>query len=205
MITSSGDSESSEATAILQDRQLLLDTLKENLLRAQQKMKSYADKNRSPRQFQLGESVFLKLQPYAQSSVANRSFPKLAFKYFGPYKILEKIGTTAYKLELPVHAQIHPVFHVSQLKHSVPDNTPVFSDIPAIPPLDTVDVVPERILDRRLVKKGDTAITQVQVQWSGLPPEMFTWEDYHGLKTRFPSAPAWGPAGSEGRGNVRHG
>jgi hypothetical protein len=94
-----------EAVVLLQDRQLLLATLKENLHRAQQKMKSFADKNRSPRQFQLGDSVFLKLQPYAQSSVANRPFPKLAFKYFGPYKILEKIGNTAYKLELPALAK----------------------------------------------------------------------------------------------------
>jgi hypothetical protein len=54
------------------------------------------------------------------------------------------------------------------------------------------------------VKKGDTAITQVQVQWSGLPPEMSTWEDYYSLKSRFPSAPTWGPAGTEGRENVRH-
>ena len=116
-------------------------------------MKSYADKNRSPRQFQLGDSVFLKLQPYAQSSVANRPFPKLAFKYFGPSKVLAKIGNAAYKQVLPTHTQIHLVFHVSPLKHSVPDNTPVFSEIPAFPTLDRADVVPQLILHRRLVKK----------------------------------------------------
>jgi len=165
-------------------------------------MKSYADKNRSPRQFQLGDSVFLKLQPYAQSSVANRPFPKLAFKYFGPSKVLAKTGNAAYKQVLPTHTQIHLVFHVSPLKHSVPDNTPVFSEIPAFPTLDRADVVPQLILHRRLVKKGDTSITQVQIQWSGLPSEMSTWEDYYIVKARFSSAPAWALGGSAGGGSV---
>jgi hypothetical protein len=72
-----------------------------------------ADTKRFDRTFQVGELVLLKLQSYAQSSVINRPCPKLAMKYFGPYKILERIGAVAYKLELPDHCQIHPVFHVS--------------------------------------------------------------------------------------------
>ena len=151
---------SSEATDFLQDRQLILATLKQNLHNAQDKMKSYVDKNRTPRQYQVGDMVYLKLQPYAQTSIANRPFPKLAFKFFGPYKILEHIGSAAYKLELPDTALIHPVFHISQLKSFVPDFTPVFSDISALPRLDTVEVVPEAIIDRRLVKKGDSAVTK---------------------------------------------
>ena len=154
----SSDTET-EAATFLQDWQLLFHSLKDHLTRAQDKMKNYADKNRSPRQFQVGDSVFLKLQPYAQSSVANRPFPKLAFKFFGPYKIVEKIGQAAYKLELPPHAQIHPMFHVSQLKSSVPDYTPVFDDLAVIPNLDDMDVFPEFITDRRLVKKGNSTVT----------------------------------------------
>jgi hypothetical protein len=112
------------------------------------------------------------------------------------------VWKTAYKLKLPPHAQIQSVFHVSQLKPSIPDHTPVFIDIPTLPALDVVDVVPESILNRRLVKKGDSAVTQAHVQWSGLPAEMATWEDYYAIKARFPSTPAWGPAGSQGGGNV---
>lgn len=62
--------------------------------------------------------VFLKLQPYVQSSLACHSCNKLSFKFFGPFKIIQHVGTVAYKLELPSSASIHNVFHVSQLKLS---------------------------------------------------------------------------------------
>ena len=76
-------------------------------------MKSYADQSRSEREFQVGESVLLKLQPYAQTSVVNRQYPKLSFKFFGPFKILQKVGVVAYKLQLPESSAVHPVLHVS--------------------------------------------------------------------------------------------
>ena len=126
--------------------------------RAQTKMKSDADKNRTFREFMVGDTVFLKLQPYSQASVVNRPYPKLAMKFFGSYKILERVGTVAYKLELPSTSQIHPVFHVSQLKTHVPDHTPVYTTLPEPPLLNRMNVVPEEILDRRLVKKGNASL-----------------------------------------------
>jgi hypothetical protein len=104
----------SEATVILRDRQLQLDRLKIHLASAQNRMKLQADRRRSEKEFAVGDKVFLKLQPYIQSSLVNRPFPKLAFKFFGPYEILERIGAVAYRLNLPVDSKIHPVFHVSQ-------------------------------------------------------------------------------------------
>jgi hypothetical protein len=76
-------------------------------------MKIQADKRRSDRVFQEGELVLLKLQPYVQSSVVNHPCPKLAYKYFGPFKVLKKIGLVAYYLELPENSLVLPVFHVS--------------------------------------------------------------------------------------------
>jgi len=64
----------------------------------------------------LGDSVYLKAQTYVQTSLANWSSNKLAFCFFGPYNIIEKIGQSAYKLKLSDDCHIHPVFHISQLK-----------------------------------------------------------------------------------------
>jgi hypothetical protein len=140
-------------------------------------MKAHADRSRTERQFQVGDQVLLKLQPYVQNSVVNRPFPKLSFKYFGPYRVLEQIGKAAYKLDLPVGSLIHPVFHIYQLKLFHPDLTPVYSDISTLVDLSTVDLQPEAILDRRLVKKGNTAIPQVLIKWTSLPATSATWED----------------------------
>jgi len=165
-------------------------------------MKMAADKHRLDQEHQVGDMVLLKLQPYAQSSLVNQPFPKLSFKYFGPYKVLERIGRAAYRLELPVDSQIHLVFHVSQLKPFSPDYTPVFSELPNIAELDVKDVVLEAVLERRLVKKGAKAVPQVLIKWYTLPPQMSTWEDWYVLQVRYPGVLADGPASSRGGGDV---
>jgi len=119
-------------TKIMTYREEHLKNIKQRLEQAQNRMKMQADKNRSDWQFAVGDQVLLRLHPYTLSSVASRPFPKLAYKFFGPYKILERIGAVAYKLELPAHSEIHPVFHISQLKPFTPDYTPVFSTLPAL-------------------------------------------------------------------------
>lgn len=89
-------------------------------------------------------------------------------KFFGPFQIFEKIGQTTYKLQLPDNAMIHPVFHVSQLKEHVPGHTSFFSTLPSQVDMSATDLEPERILDKRMVKKGSRAHLQVLIQWSTL-------------------------------------
>lgn len=191
-----------EVKDFLADRQHCSGMLRFHLERAQLRMKQYADQKRSDREFQVGDSVFLKLQPYAQTSVANRPCLKVAYKYHGPFPILERIGQVAYRLQLPPSSLIHNVFHVSQLKPFTPDYTAESTDLPVPLELDALEVVPEEILERRLSKKGNAALLQVRVRWSSLPATTTTWEDYEVLRQRFPSAPAWGQAGTQAGGSV---
>jgi hypothetical protein len=198
-ITVATDSSVAE-TAVEYNEQIAL--LREQLLRAQTRMKKKADRNRSEREFQVGEQVLLKLQPYAQYSVVNRSCHKLSYKFFGPYTVLERVGAVAYRLQLPEEARIHPVFHVSQLKPFTPSYTPVFSELPRPPDLAALDVSPSAILQRRLVRKGNEAAPQILVKWGNLPDDAATWEDYYVLQRRFPLAPIWEEAVAQEGANV---
>jgi hypothetical protein len=168
-----------------------MELLRAQLLRAQQRMKTYADKNRTEREFVVGDQVLLKLQPYAQQSVVNRPYPKISYKYFGPYRILDRIGAVAYKLELPDTAKVHPVFHVSQLKPFLANYSPVYHELPDVPNLSAVPPVPAEVLQRRLVRKGNAAAPQVLIKWAHMPASSATWEDYYVLKAKYPQAALW--------------
>lgn len=158
------DGDQSQAAKLLQNRATHLNLLKHHLSNAQNRMKIQADRQRTDRQFQVGELVLLKLQLYVQQSVVTRRYPKLDFKFFGPFRVLEKIGQATYKLDLPDHSLIHPVFHVSQLKPFTPGNRPVFSELPKVWDLTDDELVPEQVLDLRLVKKGNQVVPQVLVK-----------------------------------------
>jgi hypothetical protein len=165
--------------------------VQQHLARARRKMKFQADKKRSHRTFQVGDSVYVKIQPYVQTTLASRSSNKLAFRYFGPYPIEAKINEVAYQLKLPKDSKIHPIFHVSLLKKAVSPHTIVHSALPD-PALHYQ--VPQLILDRRLHLHNNSAVSQVLVKWSHLPQELSTWEDETALRQDFPRAPAWGQA-----------
>ena len=173
--------------------------VRQQLNRAQHKMKNQANRHRTPRSFQPGDSVYLKAQPYVQTSLAPRSSNKLAFRFFGPFLITEKIGPSAYRLQLPPDCLIHPVFYVSQLKKVIPSAALAS---PELPNISNQLQVPQAILDRRLRQHNDRVIPQVLVRWSYLPNTLSTWEDEESLHQQFPRAPAWGQAGSKGGRDV---
>jgi hypothetical protein len=116
--------------------------------------------------------------------------------------VLDRIGKVAYRLELPAASKIHNVFHVSQLKEYRPDYTPVFTELPTAPLLDSVDTEPEAVLDRRMMKKGNQPVVQVLIKWKHLPEETATWEDWDVLKASFPVVLTWGQASASPGGSV---
>lgn len=93
--------------------------------------------------FSVGDLVFLYLQPYVHYSLAPRSHHKLCFKYFGPFEIIAKIGSVAYKLALAPGFAIHPVFHISLLK---PASTPIKPVSSTLPNPDFTMQIPEQVL-----------------------------------------------------------
>ena len=89
-------------------------------------MKQQADQHRSERIFDVGDWVFLLLQPYKNISLnQDKRDNKLSPNYYGPYKVLKNISTMAYKLELLAFSRVHLVFHVSCLKKVIGGKLPV--------------------------------------------------------------------------------
>ena len=74
---------------------------------------------------------------------------KLSPKYYGLYKVLQKIGTMAYKLELPAASRLHPVFHVSCLKKVIGNKLPVQTIFPELDEEGKIILEPEAITETR--------------------------------------------------------
>ena len=80
----------------IENQQQVLQLLKDNLTLAHNRMKQQEDQHRSERSFEVGYWVYLRLQPYKQMSLKkSKKDNKLSSKYYGPYKVLQKVGTMA--------------------------------------------------------------------------------------------------------------
>ena len=109
---------------------------------------------------------------------------KLAKRFYGPFQIVERLGPVAYKLALPKHSRIHPVFHCSLLKPFI--GSPASTQATNLPPsvVDNQPVpVPLAILGHKTVPTDAGPKEFVLVQWKDLHPDEASWEDWTALKS----------------------
>ena len=163
------DIESASATPVpdlnnwLLESKEIADLIQLHLTRARDRMKHQADKGHSERMLDIGDLVYIMLQPYVQSSVARRACDKLSFRYFGPFPVVARIGQVAYKVALPETSTIHPVFHVSLLQKSLKPEALVS----ATHPHDTnCYIIHVQVLDRRKKSNANRIVDQVLITWS---------------------------------------
>ncbi|GJZ31236.1 putative mitochondrial protein [Tanacetum coccineum] len=166
-------------------REEAIGLLKFYLKRAQDIMKSQADKHRTYKEFKVGVWVYLKLQPYRQLTVRQGIQHKLLAKFYGPFQIVSRLRKVAYKLQLPDHVKVHLVFHISHLKkcrsEAVNMGTfPFFNDNGLLV------MEPQAVLDRRMQKKNNKAMVYLLIQWVNGTEDDATWEPAEEFIKRFP-------------------
>ena len=133
---------------LLKDMELTMKQVQQNLKVVQGSQKSYACLKRTPRDFQVGEHVYIKVK-HKKNSLRLGEYSNLAPKYSSPFEILAKVCPVAYQLALPLTVKVHNVFHVSILKKYIHDATHVIDCIVIqVDPEGDFQVGPEPIRNR---------------------------------------------------------
>ncbi|GJS01709.1 putative reverse transcriptase domain-containing protein [Tanacetum coccineum] len=151
--------------------------IKQRIQAARARQKSYADLKRKSMEFQVGDRVMLMVSLW-KGVVRFGKRGKLNPRYVGPFKVLDKVGAIAYKLELPQElSRFHSTFHVSNLKKC-------YSDEPLAIPLDGFHIddklhfmeEPVEIMNREIKRLKQSRILIVKVRWNSRRGPEFTWE-----------------------------
>jgi hypothetical protein len=175
--------ESSDAPAvneIVMTQQERIEKVRQHLLKAQEKQKKYADKDRRDLSFNVGDYVWVSTR---NMKAQGDNSEKLKSKYAGPYKILRKINQVSYELQLPevqrAHG-VHPVYHVSKLRKFIPrlesfadDNG---NELPPPPALIDDEGYDQWEVDAVLNKKRVGNKVKYLIKWKGYSAYNNTWE-----------------------------
>ena len=166
----------------LQHRDVFLAEIKERLLQAQDYMKTSHDRLHREVAFAVGDWVWLRLHHRTAVGITDGSKGKLAPRFYGPFQVIEKIGSVAYRLRLPPKSRIHDVFHVVFLKKHTGDlpAAPV-----ALPPIAHGRALP--VLAKVLRATPAHNSWNLLVQWEGRSPAEATWEPLTDFKERYPT------------------
>jgi hypothetical protein len=151
--------------------------VQENLKAVKSRQETYANKRRRPLEFEVGNHVYLRVSPMKGMKRFGVK-GKLAPGYIRPFRILEKCGTVAYKLDLPPSlTRVHNIFHVLQLKKCL--NAPMDVVLPEVAPLEADLSYPEhptKILDQKDRVTRHKTVKFFKVQWSNHSEEEATLE-----------------------------
>ncbi|KAK8659178.1 hypothetical protein V6N13_029388 [Hibiscus sabdariffa] len=162
--------------------------IRNRLKEAFDRQKSCADRRRKDIEFKVGDQVFLKVSPWKKVLRFGRK-GKLSPRFIAPYRISERIGSVAYRLELPPQlSRIHNVFHVSMLRKYHPDPSHVIQvlDVELRPDL-SYEEEPVQILDQDERILRNKRIPMVKVLWINRSPSAATWETRESMEN--PSTP----------------
>ncbi|GJS23214.1 putative reverse transcriptase domain-containing protein [Tanacetum coccineum] len=161
--------------------------IKSRIQAARDRQKSYADVRRKPLEFQVRDKVILKVSPWKRVIRFGKQ-GKVNPRYIGPFKIITKVGTVAYQLELLEQvSRVHSMFHVSNLKKCLSDETLAI-------PLDEIQIdeklhfieEPVEIMDREVKRLNQSRIPIVKVRWNSKRGFEFTWECEDQMQKKYP-------------------
>ncbi|XP_050917838.1 uncharacterized protein LOC127135065 [Lathyrus oleraceus] len=161
--------------------------IREKMKVSQSRQKSYHNKRRKPLESEVDDHVFLRVTPVTGVGRVLKS-RKLTSRFIGPYQIFEKVGDVAYRITLPPSlANLHYVFHVSQLRRYIVDPSHIvqLDDVKVRDNL-TVETLPMRIEDREVKQIRGKEIALVKVVWGGPADGNVTWELESQMRDSYP-------------------
>src|SRR5947208_3323187 len=150
---------------------------RDNIIKAQQRQKKYADKHRQDHQFRIGDLVLLD-----NRHLPNNRPRKLRAKFEGPFKITARFGNNSFKLDLPDKSRIHATFHASLLRPYRANDPTLFPNRTQDPPEPTlIDNEQEFEVEKILGTRTHNRKRQYLIKWTGYPEYEATWEDARNL------------------------
>nr|GFB66135.1 putative reverse transcriptase domain-containing protein [Tanacetum cinerariifolium] len=161
--------------------------IQQHLQAARDRQKSYANVRQKPLEFQTGDRVMLKISP-CKGIIRFGKRGKLNAQYIGPFKILNRIGLVAYKLELPKElSNVHNTFHVSNLKKCLSDESLIIpmKELKLDDKLNFIEE-PVEIMDREIKKPRQGRIPIIKVRWNSKRGPEYTWEPEDEIRTKYP-------------------
>ena len=172
---------------LIRDTSEKVSLIRQRLLTAQSRQKSYADVRRRPLEFEVGDHVFLKLMP-KRGVVGFGKRGKLSPRFIGPFEILERIGVVAYRLALPPSMSgVYEVFHVSMIRKYTPDPAHIVDWGQIEVDTDgTFEEGPMCILDSRDLVLRRKTLRLVRVLWWHYGVEESTWECEDTMRATYP-------------------